>query len=279
MKNKGFTLVELLATIAILGILLTIGFMVVNNITDNTKISYYKSEENTLAIAGNEYFNDNRDDKPIDDYNFVDLKTLQEHEYLEELKTYDGKEPCSEESGVYIYNDNGTSYETCLICGDYRSPGPFCNGKRMGTIKISGNVNTPDGPAYNPLLSYSGASWVNASTVYIHFGYEDEEGQTVTSYKVYNGSSSTLYGECTRISNNNCTMEIPTTGSYYVEAYGAGGKIGSRKYFNVKLDNVKPKYDVAKGDEDILLKDDEIYYNYENEILNINDDNGYKSVT
>ena len=45
MKNKGFTLVELLATIAILGILLTIGFMVVNNITDNTKISYYKSEE------------------------------------------------------------------------------------------------------------------------------------------------------------------------------------------------------------------------------------------
>ena len=279
MNNKGFTLVELLATIAILGILIGIGTMVVNNITDNTKINYYKSEENTLAIAGNEYFNDNRDDKPIDDYNFVDLKTLQEHEYLEELKTHDGKELCSEESGVYIYNDNGTSYETCLICGDYRSPGPFCNGKRMGTIRISGNINTPDGPAYNPLLSYSGSSWVNASTVYIHFGYEDEEGKTVTSYKIYNGSSSTLYSECTNISNNRCTKEIPTTGSYYVEAYGVEGKIGSRKYFNVKIDNVKPKYDVAKGDEDILLKDDEIYYDYENEILNINDDNGYKSVT
>ena len=70
MKNKGFTLVELLATMVILAILILIGTMTVSNIFDNSKENYYKSMENTLGIAGNEFFNDNRDDKPIDDYNY-----------------------------------------------------------------------------------------------------------------------------------------------------------------------------------------------------------------
>ena len=80
MKDKGFTLVELLATMVILAILILVGTMTVSNIFDNSKDNYYKSLENTLSIAGNESFNDNREDKPIDDYNFADMETLVEHE-------------------------------------------------------------------------------------------------------------------------------------------------------------------------------------------------------
>ena len=79
MKDKGFTLVELLATMVILAVLILIGTMTVSNIFDNSKENYYKSLENTLSIAGNEYFNDNREDKPIDDYNFVDMESARKN--------------------------------------------------------------------------------------------------------------------------------------------------------------------------------------------------------
>ena len=147
MKDKGFTLVELLAAMVILALLIFVGTMTVSNIFDNTKDNYYRSLENTLSIAGNEYFNDNREDRPIDDYNFVDMETLVSHEYMDELMTYDGKEKCSSETGVYIYNEgNENQYEVFLVCDEYKSEGVYCNGKKSGTIHITGNINDKNGP-------------------------------------------------------------------------------------------------------------------------------------
>ena len=284
MKNKGFTLVELLAAMVILAILIMIGVMTVSNVFDNTKENYYTSMENTLNIAGNEFFNDNRQEKPIDDYNFVDLATLQEHEYLEELMTYDNKEKCDPKSGVFIFNDNDhTGYEVCLICGDHKSKGDFCNGKKMGVIDVSGNVNEPNGPFYNPLLSYSGTSWINALSIYIHFNLETE-GMSVSEYKIYNANTNGYVGSCTGMSGNSCTKSFSTTGSYYVEAYGTqsgvegSGKIANRKYFNVKIDNTPPTFSLKDTDPIIELEKDNIVEPYENEVIDINDDNGYKEV-
>ena len=277
MKDKGFTLVELLATMVILAILILVGTMTVSNIFENSKDNYYKSLENILSIAGNEYFNDNREDKPIDDYNFVDMDTLVSHEYMEELKTFDGKETCKSETGVFIYNDSETTgYEVCLVCGDYKSGGDFCNGKKLGTINITGNINDPNGPVYNPLLSYSGTKWVNAGKVYIHFNLADE-GVHVSNYKVYNSNNS-FVGDCAANSSNYCRKEFQSSGSYYVEAYDGLDKVANRKYFNIKIDNVPPTMDLKNLETNFLLDDDKIVYDYENEVININDDNGYKEV-
>ena len=73
--------------------------------------------------------------------------------------------------------------EDFLVCGDYKSDGAFCNGKKMGTINITGNINSVDGPYYNPLLSYSGTSWLNASSVYVHCSLEGED-ISVTKYNI-----------------------------------------------------------------------------------------------
>ena len=277
MKDKGFTLVELLAAMVILALLIFIGTMTVSNIFDNTKDNYYKSLENTLNIAGNEYFSDNRADRPIDDYNFVDMETLVEHEYMDELTTYDGKDKCSNETGVYIYNDgNENRYEACLVCGEYKSEGTYCNGTKIGTIHITGNINDKNGPAYNPLLSYSGTKWINASNVWIHFNLTDE-GVHVSKYTIYNANGNSTVGDCTA-SENKCLMNFQKTGSYYVEAFDGNNKVGNRKYFNVKFDNTPPTMDLKNLGTEFLLNNDKIVYDYENEVININDDNGYKEV-
>ncbi len=277
MKDKGFTLVELLAAMVILALLIFVGTMAVSNIFDNTKDNYYHSLENTLSIAGNEYFNDNREDRPIDDYNFVDMDTLVNHEYMDELMTYDGKEKCKSETGVYIYNENSENkYEVCLVCGEYKSEGVYCNGKKSGTIHITGNINDKNGPSYNPLLSYSGTKWINASNIWIHFSLVDE-GIKVSKYTIYNANGNSKIGDCTA-SSNKCSMRFDKTGSYYVEAFDGNNKVGNRKYFNVKLDNTPPTMDLKNLNTEFLLDNDSIVYDYENEVININDDNGYKEV-
>ena len=56
LKNKGFTLVELLATIIILGLLVSIAYVSVSSILNSGDDSYYESQENMLVLAGREYY-------------------------------------------------------------------------------------------------------------------------------------------------------------------------------------------------------------------------------
>jgi prepilin-type N-terminal cleavage/methylation domain-containing protein len=274
MKNKGFTLVEMLTVLVILGLLIGIGVFTVNNIRDNAEKNYYVSMEDTLKIAGNDYFNDNREDRPIDDYNFVSLETLEDHEYLDALKTYDKKEDCDKSSGVYIYNtEDGNAYEVCLKCGIHKSTGPYCSGKKTGQIMITGKTNT--GGFYNPTLSYVGTPWSNASYINVTFKLMGDDVST-NKFEIYNGNTNALDSTCTSISANSCTSRMSVTGSYYVIAYNGSEKVGNRKYFNIKIDNTPPTFDIKDQEQEKDLGDG-FEFPYNNEVINIHDDNGYKS--
>ena len=54
--KSGFTMVELLVTIIILGLLTTLAYFGVSAILDRGNSSYYDSQENMLVLAGREYF-------------------------------------------------------------------------------------------------------------------------------------------------------------------------------------------------------------------------------
>jgi len=277
MNRKGFTLIELLAVIAILGLLISIGIYALGNITDNAKEKYYESMESTLLIAGNDYFNDNREDRPIDDYNFVSLDTLVNHEYLEPLKLYNSNTQCDPKSGVYIYNtDNGNEYESCLICGDYKTSDGYCEGIKEGQISIKGE--TASGKYYNPVLSYSGTSWVNEPSVKITYTLM---GQDVHANKfiIYDTTTNKEYLKCENVTNNSCSNIYDKSGSYYVIAYNNDNKVGNRKYFNVKIDHVAPTFELKDSTTDFYLDNNDSLYEYHNEVINIHDDNGYSSVT
>ena len=48
-KSKGFTMIELLATIIILGLLITIAYTSVRNILNRGNNTYYESQENMIV--------------------------------------------------------------------------------------------------------------------------------------------------------------------------------------------------------------------------------------
>ena len=101
-KKKGFTLVELLATIIILGLLVTIAYVSVTSILDRGNDSYYESQENMLVLAGREYFADHRSELPkeIGDTSTVTLETLIKEKYIDPIKDKDENACDEKNSGV-----------------------------------------------------------------------------------------------------------------------------------------------------------------------------------
>lgn len=61
-NNKGFTLVELLATIAILAIISVISFVSINGVIEQNKIKNCENLEKSIKSAAKEYVSDKRYD-------------------------------------------------------------------------------------------------------------------------------------------------------------------------------------------------------------------------
>lgn len=57
MKNKGFTLVELIAIILVLSIILTVGFTTLSNSLENSNDRKYQTMIKNLEMAAEEYVN------------------------------------------------------------------------------------------------------------------------------------------------------------------------------------------------------------------------------
>lgn len=132
-NTKGFTMVELLAAIVILGILSIIALTSITKILDKTKEEYYKTTEKDLIIAAQSYVQDHRNHLPkkIGNKNKITLRTLKDNKYLTEVKDYN-KKPCNlDESYVQIfqYSKNSYSYLSYLKCPNYEST------KKVNTIK------------------------------------------------------------------------------------------------------------------------------------------------
>lgn len=109
MKNKGFTLVELLAVIVILGVLATIGTMSVTSIMNTSKKNMYCEKINELEYAAKEYAIDHEEDLNfVNDKATVTVKTLLEKGYVREDSEglNDVKDP--RDDSVSLLNDTIT---------------------------------------------------------------------------------------------------------------------------------------------------------------------------
>ena len=124
-STSGFTLVELLATITILGLLTAASVAVVSEIIENTQEEYYISTEKQIKLAAESYVQNNRNylPKSVGQTKKVYLKDLQSQKYIGDVKDY-RKENCDAETTyVQISRDSKTkyTYKTYLVCPSYTS--------------------------------------------------------------------------------------------------------------------------------------------------------------
>lgn len=123
-NNKGFTLVELLATITIMGILAGIGIAGVSRILNKARTNYYEKLEGNIITAAKSYYNDHRPLLPNDDITerTIKLETLTKNKYLTKVVDYNKKDCDLEKSYVTVTKeDKKYKYTVSLSCPNYNN--------------------------------------------------------------------------------------------------------------------------------------------------------------
>ena len=112
-RKKGFTLVELLATIIILGLLSAVIYVSVTSILNRGNDSYYASQEDMLILAGREYYADHRSELPDNtgDTSNVTLETLIDQNYIDPIKDRNENDCDFENSGVTVQKITERDYQ------------------------------------------------------------------------------------------------------------------------------------------------------------------------
>lgn len=137
-SNKGFTFVELLAVIVIIGILLGVSVFAVTRYINSAKKEQVSSQEKTLVIAAQNYLQENRGllPKSIGETTTISVGVLKNNNYITETLKNTKKESCMENSYVEVSKDSSTkyTYKAHLYCGS--DEGTKTIGKTIPTIDI-----------------------------------------------------------------------------------------------------------------------------------------------
>ena len=119
MKNRGFTLIEMIGSVIILGIISILAILTFNGNLRGFRDDYYSDMVRTVQESGKEFFNDNRKYRPADvlGAQIVPVSTLITQNYIDELKDYNG-DRCSNDSYAIIIKVGKDDYEyhSCIRC-------------------------------------------------------------------------------------------------------------------------------------------------------------------
>ena len=122
MKKNGFTLVELLGTVVIIGIMSTIGVVSVNKMINSSKKKYCIAQRELIEAAAQSYYNDHKGKLPetINETSTVYLQNLVSENYIGKVYDYNKNEYNA--SGVFVKTqkvDKGKyTYTSNVDCED-----------------------------------------------------------------------------------------------------------------------------------------------------------------
>ena len=121
-NKKGFTLVEVIAAVIIIGIMFTAAIIGYSKYIEQSKDNYYKKQKDLVTQAGRDFFNDNRGRLPVNisEESCVLLSTLVNNKYIDKVVGYDKKACKQDTSKVCAQKISLTKYKytTTLDCGE-----------------------------------------------------------------------------------------------------------------------------------------------------------------
>ena len=259
--KKGFTLVELLAAVILLGLLITGVIFAVSKSIKKSKENYYVKQKELITQAGREYFNDNRNVLPaeIEEVKCVKLTTLINNKYIDDSIDFK-KENCSvDDAKVCARKVSLTkySYNTVLTCetqasAEYNSPSiKFENDVSPGankTQKVKFKIYYTDKTDENKNLPIGSYKY----TIY------KMKGSTPNTKKDQVVGGTNTY---TKVNGTVKELEVPVTelkdpGKYYIVAIAKtkAGKNNIQKSTGEVMSNVIEITVTAECSKDVIYK-------------------------
>ncbi len=125
--KKGFTLIELIAVVVILGIILVIAVPRITDVINNARESGYQANERIMVNAARNYLviNDTKNPSEISNMSIITIDDLQDSEFIGSIN--DGGNSSIECNGyvvITLVEANNYEYEPYLKCGNnYQTEG------------------------------------------------------------------------------------------------------------------------------------------------------------
>ncbi len=274
-RKKGFTIVELLSVIVILGIVLGITITAYININRGVDVTYYKTIEQSLLTAGTNYYS-YTDDLPsvFGDQKEITAKYLFDNGYTEEgQKIVDSRGKTCDLSKSYVgaYKDSldKTNYYVCLSCGEYESDTLPCSGTVNYRLNIRAKKKN-SGEVYN----LNGKTW-SGEDIEITFETLNDMEEVVVE------KATGEEKKCTLEEKNgvkSCSVVVTESGEYQV--YARSKEIESKKEdIKVLIDKTPPLYDIENTGNIEILVQSGLTSTVKNKVKNIKDnESGIKTI-
>ena len=129
-NKRGFTVVELLVVLVILGILITLAYISVSKYLNQARSTTYEDFEKNITSGVTNYLIDHTGSIPNEGESLVvDVEKLVCEGYIEDLQDpRESSKTCNLDSYAIVKRNNDTSsnmdieYSACLKCSGYESP-------------------------------------------------------------------------------------------------------------------------------------------------------------
>lgn len=144
-NKKGFTLTEILATIAILGIIVAIAVPSYNALSKKFEREYYKSLEGSILSAAKSYYKDNQESKP-EELLYSDVVTFSElknNKNIDDIKAYKSEDDLKGRI-IIVKKVNSYDYKICYLASsttDESEGTTPLDDTSLKTLNIDGTTN------------------------------------------------------------------------------------------------------------------------------------------